>query len=95
MKNTKVKRQTRFITELIFDYCRLFSEDFFTGKRQKICPLARVNYTKYVTRAKSGEIQIGEFIDGKLTGEGKIIKNSIIEKKVLLKWRIKWQRNHH
>ena len=76
----KGEKTDSLITELIFDYCRLFSEDFFTGKKAENLPVGEGKLYKVRNQGEIREIQIGEFIDGKLTGEGKIIKNSIIEK---------------
>lgn len=88
VKSEEYKKDERFmgektdslITELIFEYCRQFNEDYFTGKKAENLPIGEGKLYRVHNQGQVREIQIGEFLEGALTGAGKIIKNSIIEK---------------
>lgn len=79
-ENYKGEKADFLITELIFDYCTQFNEDYFTGTKAGDSPMGKGKLYKVRGQGEVREIQIGEFLNGRLNGEGKIIKNSITEK---------------
>lgn len=65
----KDSQYNKVFQEVILEYCRLFEENYFSGRMKEGIPEGIGDFYK-----PNGEIQSGNFINGKLEGYGKITR---------------------